>query len=491
MFYNVLELKDLVDNDENKLDRKLSFDTSKIDFKEEQSKTRKVRKAIKVVCITLVTCVALVVVVPIVGLLVLFTDVNEHGKIIDKNYSINEVKMIESSSFKKLNEVVYPRIAADKALKLDENYIEAVKEFSYNIYNNLEYDQLNMSFSPFGLYSNLSIMAVGSEDEIVTQEFDDILGLDKEIRKINYTKAYQNDYFANDFGTLQLYNGLFVDKKYEINNNILDELTNLYVESYSLDLSNDKDVNKMLSWVDQKVDDKNFLEKKDLEIDEYTALLLMSTLYFDNKWATMFSNDDTYSSTFNTINNDKIKADYMKHSYFGKVYRYEKYDSFYDYYKNGCKVQYITPRSDIQVDENIYELLEGINFLVENEENVNDEVIINLSVPKFDSSSMIDFSSTLKRVGLQTPFDKTYKSFNSMFTNLNEEASIYLKYVKQKNVISFNEDGTTIKSVSFGGFGANSAGPMTSLTVKLDRPFVYVIYDPSGLPIYIGNVDTI
>ena len=58
-------------------------------------------------------------------------------------------------------------------------------------------------------------------------------------------------------------------------------------------------------------------------------------------------------------------------------------------------------------------------------------------------------------------------------------------------MISFNEDGTTIKSVSFGGFGASSAAPMTTLTVRLDRPFVYVIYDPSGLPIYIGNVDTI
>ena len=288
-----------------------------------------------------------------------------------------------------------------------------------------------------------------------------------------------------------MYNGLFADSKYKINNSLLNDLTDLYVEAYSLDLLNDEDVKKMLSWVDQKVDEKNFLEKKDLEIDEYTALLLMSTLYFDNKWATMFSNDDTYSSTFNTNNDEKINVEYMIHSYFGKVYRYEKYDSFYDYYKNGCKVQYITPRSDIQVDENIYELLDGVNFFNENEENVNDEVIITLSVPKFDSSSFIDFSDTLKELGLISPFNKDGKAFNNVFTNLNENDSIFLKYVKQKNVISFNEDGTTIKSVSFGGFGASSAGPMTSLTVKLDRPFVYVIYDPSGLPIYIGNVDTI
>ena len=146
---------------------------------------------------------------------------------------------------------------------------------------------------------------------------------------------------------------------------------------------------------------------------------------------------------------------------------------------------------NIQVDENIYKLLDGINFLDEKEENVNDEVIINLSVPKFNSSSFVDFSEVLKGLGLISPFNKDGKSFNNIFTNLNDADSIFLKYVKQKNVISFNEDGTTIKSVSFGGFGASSAAPMTTLTVRLDRPFVYVIYDPSGLPIYIGNVDTI
>lgn len=486
------KLKYIVKEDfENKLDRKLSFDNSLLDFEQPENKKIRIKKIVKVISLSLVTCLVLVVAVPLIVFVAAFTDIDEHGKLLNKNYTINEVKMIESSSFKKLNEVVYPSIAADKGLTLDDDYINAVKEFSYNVYDSLEYSKENMSFSPFGLYSNLSIMATCSNVETVNEEFNNLLGLNKEIRKENYKKAYLNDYFVNESGTLQMYNGLFADSKYEINNSLLNDLTDLYVEAYSLDLLNDEDVKKMLSWVDQKVDEKNFLEKKDLEIDEYTALLLMSTLYFDNKWATMFSNDDTYSSTFNTINDEKINVEYMIHSYFGKVYRYEKYDSFYDYYKNGCKVQYITPRSDIQVDENIYELLDGVNFFNENEENVNDEVIITLSVPKFDSSSFIDFSDTLKDLGLMSVFNKDGKAFNNVFTNLNENDSIFLKYVKQKNVISFNEDGTTIKSVSFGGFGASSAGPMTSLTVKLDRPFVYVIYDPSGLPIYIGNVDTI
>ena len=39
----------------------------------------------------------------------------------------------------------------------------------------------NMSFSPFGLYSNLSIMATCSNVETVNEEFNNLLGFNKDI----------------------------------------------------------------------------------------------------------------------------------------------------------------------------------------------------------------------------------------------------------------------------------------------------------------------
>ena len=41
------------------------------------------------------------------------------------------------------------------------------------------------------------------------------------------------------------------------------------------------------------------------------------------------------------------------------------------------------------------------------------------------------------------------------------------------------------------GSGSRAAAPMMvdTINVDLDRPFIYVIYDPNDLPIYIGNVN--
>ena len=114
-----------------------------------------------------------------------------------------------------------------------------------------------------------------------------------------------------------------------------------------------------------------------------------------------------------------------------------------------------------------------------------------MSVPRFNSSSKIDFAEALKKVGLTKSFDKTSLAFNKAFKNLPEDTSIYLKTIKQKNKVAFNEDGTTIKSLSFSLLdGAMAAAPMDNgYRVNLNQPFIYIIYDNNSLPLFMGTVD--
>ena len=91
-------------------------------------------------------------------------------------------------------------------------------------------------------------------------------------------------------------------------------------------------------------------------------------------------------------------------------------------------------------------------------------------------------------MGLNELFDSNSQSLNHAFKNV-EDSSIYLKWVKQKNAISFHEDGTTIRSLTFSMGAAKSAAPMVDvLEVKLDQPFIYIIYDSNDLPLYLGYV---
>ena len=118
----------------------------------------------------------------------------------------------------------------------------------------------------------------------------------------------------------------------------------------------------------------------------------------------------------------------MKHKIYTDIYEYEGYYSFYDYYKNGEKIQYLISKDD---NINIDKVLKGNNFYKETKDKKTG--IVDLSMPKFTDESMTDFIPSLKQVGLKDVLDSTKPSLNNFFSNLYEGENIYLMTSKQKN----------------------------------------------------------
>ena len=74
-----------------------------------------------------------------------------------------------------------------------------------------------------------------------------------------------------------MYNGVFMSNNYEYNEAFINNLSPYYAEAFSLDFNNEKDVNKLLSWIDQKVNSDNYLDKNQLQLDENSAICFVST----------------------------------------------------------------------------------------------------------------------------------------------------------------------------------------------------------------------
>ena len=109
-------------------------------------------------------------------------------------------------------------------------------------------------------------------------------------------------------------------------------------------------------------------------------------------------------------------------------------------------------------------------------------------MPIFSHNSNLDFTSYLKKLNLDCLLNTS--GFNNIYTN--ENNNVNLTYLKQKNKISFSKDGTKIKTVTFGLAGnSKTSQPIVTLEVKLNRPFIYVIYDNNDLPLYVGNVNSL
>ena len=117
----------------------------------------------------------------------------------------------------------------------------------------------------------------------------------------------------------------------------IDDLTSHNVESYSLDFNKNDDINKMLDYIDDTLNERNYFSKKELEINEDTALYFITSLYFDNEWNSKYREDNNYDAEFNNLNGNNVTREYMRHTIQYPIYIYDKYVSVYDYYKNNMK----------------------------------------------------------------------------------------------------------------------------------------------------------
>ena len=414
---------------------------------------------------------------------------------LQKDYSFIELQDIAASSFISLNTIDYENISAERRAVTDA-YVAAVKTFSDRLYaasmaqNNAED---NLAFSPIGVYEILHLLQLAGNTDSVVSSLTDALGVDCDQSKQDFINAYLNDVFSDDDGTLQRYNGAFFTTENTVDSTYLSEITDRYVDAYQMDFSDADAVGKMVDWVNMRLREEGFLKAQDLDLTDDTAFVFFSTMFFDNRWATRFLTTETKRGTF--YGATEQTADFMRHTYHGLVYDYGEYVSCYDYYANGMSVKYFTPKDK---DADIFTLLDGKSLFFDDEEKLvnTDEysLIVDLSVPKFSGESTYNFNAAMDAMGLSELYLPDSHPLDKMFSDLLPQESIHLSFIKSKSKVSFSEDGTIIKSyVEAMGEKSSSVGPhlIDTYVINLDSPFIYVIYDRSGLPLFVGNVNSV
>lgn len=472
----------------------LSFDTTQLEPNNVSDK-HKARPLMKLIVASVaVVAVASLIVGGAFALGIFRTE--ESVKTSNRRYSLNEIRIAESNTFKKLNTVSYPDGNAPSPIRTTEEENKA-----YNNFSNLTYHSLvntskkdNMSYSVVGLYSIINEMTNATSREELKEKFNILLGLNESSRVTFYDKVMKANSFASDESTIQLKNSAFFNNEFNYNQEFVNSLTKLYCEAYQIDF--ETEANKMVEWVNQAVNSKDFIDDKFLEINDETQLYLFSTLYFKNAWANKYLSENNIKDDFYLTSDKTVKATYMNHSYLSQsYYDYGSYISVKDYYFSGrASVTYLVPK---KVEDNIFDLTKDVNIFEEKEENIvkNEgygHIMVNLSTPKFTTKSDVDFQKCLDNLGFGDIYNPNIDSFKNAFDDVKlEDYNIYIQKIRQKNEVEFNEDGSIVKSITMASFGAGSAAPMKNdtLDVKLNQPFIYIIRDINGTPIFVGHVD--
>ena len=412
-------------------------------------------------------------------------------------YAVNEIRIAESNTFKKLNVVTYPEGTDPLPTKLTEAEDNAYNDFSSRTYHALvdSSKKDNMSYSVMGLYSVLNEMVPAISREELKTRFDALLGLDQKGRESFYEKVIKANSFAREESTTQLKNAAFFNHEFHYNQDYVKSLMRLYCEAYQIDFA--AEANKMVEWGNKAVYSNGFIDEKFLEMDEETQLYLFSTLYFKNAWSSKYLAENNREDDFFLDGVNSVRTTFMQHSFFTDAYYdYGTYVSFQDHYFRGnATVTYLVPK---KVEDNIYDLTKEANIFEEKEENKitptekYGRINIHLTTPKFVSRCDVDFRTCLQHLGFHDIFDRTIDSFKNAFDD--EKLIGYKTYVqklKQRNEVEFNEDGSIVKSITFASLGAGSAAPIKvdALDVKLNQPFIYIIRDINGTPIFVGHMD--
>ena len=430
---------------------------------------------------------------------------------IDKvSYVLHTQKEKNQETFRSLNNIEYPnRAYSYKAVS--EEYRDKVNAFSLELARGVNLRE-NTVFSPLAAYLALDNASYAG-DEATRALYDEAMG-GENIRNAGYTATMQTDFFLEESMSNQIYHGQFFNVEHPLGvlpeQEYIDHLTSRSVEAYEASFS--KDLGKIASWVNGKLGEE-FARAEDFAFTDDSMMAQITLNYFKGKWLRTFYKENTSKRVFH--GEEDYYVPMMTHTYSEYVarninevtrghgaYEYDKYFSVYDNYLHDYSIQYLIPKKE---SDNIFDLLEGVDYLTEKKENYfflakeGDGELrpgtyhknIELSVPKFSLRKKVDLKDSLAQAGLGKLFDRS--ASNHALGHLlqgKDEYGSWLEKIEQTSNIEFNENGTIAKSLTFVAFGAaGAAAPAeTGLIVELNQPFVYVIRDPNDLPLYIGSV---
>jgi serine protease inhibitor len=113
-------------------------------------------------------------------------------------------------------------------------------------------------------------------------------------------------------------------------------------------------------------------------------------------------------------------------------------------------------------------------------------VRVDLSVPKFDVSDQIDLTEALPALGITDAFDWTVSDFTPLTTDLDE---IYVSQALHGARLKIDEEGAEGAAYTFIKGDVGSTDPLDDrVELKLNRPFVFVLTNTDGLPLFVGIV---
>lgn len=371
----------------------------------------------------------------------------------------------------------------DEDNPVDLDFTLSVTDFSYESASQIlrsslaEDGVVNANYSPVSLYYALALCGTGANGQ--TQ--DEILSLlgtdDPEFLAQQAGNLYRQLYTDDGFTSLTLANSLWVAEDTDFADGYLEMASEqLYASAWLTEFGTAEADEAIAQWIS---DQTGGTLSPTIQTNPDEVILILNTVYFKSPWTEPFSADDIETDTFHAASGDK-DADFLVTT--------EDYATYYDGdgytraalgFADGSIIWFVLPDEGVECADLIATPEATASLFTACDHST---ARITYHVPKFSFDTERSIAEDLEALGIESAFTS-----NADFSNMTS-ASVSISDVIQGTHIALDENGVEASAYTevMMTMTAEPTVPDEELDFNLNRPFLFLITSPQGIPLFIG-----
>lgn len=345
----------------------------------------------------------------------------------------------------------------------------------------------NRVYSPLNVYMALAMLSELTDGETRAQVLD-LLGV-KDLKALRaQTSALWNANYCDDGAlTSILASSLWLNDTLDFVPKTLDILAETYHASTYQGVMGSDALNKALqNWLNEQTGGLLKEQAGEIELKDDTVLALATTLYYKARWDWEFFDGNNKKEPFHAPNGD-LTCEFMHQSGSSTYYWGEKFSAVPKALIESGSMWLILPDEGV-TPEALLQEQELYDFLSAGHEwSKSKFLVVNLGLPKFDVDSSLDLREGLKSLGIQDAFDPDRSDFTPIVKDIE---GLFLSQAKHAARVTVDEEGCTAAAFTVMAAAGSAMPPDDEVDFQLDRPFLFVLTNRDGLPLFVGVVNT-
>ena len=348
----------------------------------------------------------------------------------------------------------------------------------------------NRVYSPLNVYMALSMLAqlTGGESR---EQILALLGSESMDALRRQAGDVWNANYRDDGALTSILAGsLWLNRDVKFNKDTMDTLArDFYASSYRGEMGSERFNRALQSWLNEQTGGLLKEQAGNIELDSDTVLALATTVYFKAKWHAEFSKRNTFPETFHTPDGD-VETDFMHQSDDQTYYWGSKFAAVSQSFEEGGAMWFLLPDEGMTPAELLSDG-EAMDFLFTADRYKWENrkfLIVNKSVPKFDVSSQFELKEGLQALGVTDVFDPELSDFTPITTDV--DIPIAVSQASHAARVIIDEEGCTAAAFTVMVQTGAMEPPDEEVDFVLDRPCIFCITGESGLPLFVGIVNS-